>query len=93
MVRLVVLADSILFLMLLYEVYWIRYFRSSKTMADFYKSLLGISVPGATLPVVAFFLLGVYGRNPYLILAVIILGIGHTGIHLAHWREMQDKKN
>lgn len=81
------------FLMLLYEVYWIRYFRSSKTMADFYKSLLGISVPGATLPVVAFFLLGVYGRNLYLILAVIILGIGHTGIHLAHWREMQDKKN
>ena len=26
--------------MILYEVYWIRYFRSDKTMADFYSSLL-----------------------------------------------------
>ncbi|WP_320891876.1 hypothetical protein [Streptococcus hyointestinalis] len=60
-------------------------------MTDFYKSLLGIPVPGATLPVVAFFLLGVYGRNPYLMLAVIILGIGHIGIHLTHWREIKSR--
>ena len=60
---------------------------------DFYRSLLGILVPGATLPVVALFLLGVYGKNPYLMLAVIILGIGHMGIHLTHWREIQDEKS
>ena len=80
-------------LMLIYEVYWIRYFRSAKTMMDFYRSLLGIPVPGATLPVVALFLLGVYGKNPYLMLAVIILGIGHMGIHLTHWREIRDEKS
>lgn len=76
-------------LMLLYEVYWIRYFRSSKTMRDFYSSLLGVPVAGATLPVAAFFLLGIYGRNPLLIVAVIVLGIGHIGIHLGHRKEIQ----
>ncbi|MBO4998016.1 MAG: hypothetical protein J6D02_08465 [Lachnospira sp.] len=76
-------------IMLLYEWYWIRYFRSPKTLKDFYSSLLGVPVAGATLPVVAFFLLGVYGRNPLLIAAVIILGIGHIGIHRNHCREIQ----
>jgi hypothetical protein len=45
--------------MVLYEIYWIRYFRSDKTMKDFYKNLLGIPVAGATLPVIAFFLLAI----------------------------------
>lgn len=75
-------------LMLLYEVYWVRYFKSSKTMRDFYRSLIGVPVAGATLPVAAFFLLGIYGRNPCLIVAVIILGIGHIGIHLGHRKEI-----
>lgn len=44
--------------MVLYEVYWFKYFNSEKTMKDFYSSMLGILVADATLPVVAFFLLG-----------------------------------
>lgn len=76
-------------LMILYEVYWIRYFCSEKTMADFYRSLLGIPVAGATLPVAAFFLLGIYGRNIFLMISVIILGIGHIGIHLGHQKEIR----
>ncbi|MBR6337702.1 MAG: hypothetical protein IKR76_08235 [Ruminococcus sp.] len=76
-------------LMILYEVYWIRYFKSEKTMADMYSSILGIPVAGATLPVMAFFLLGIYGRNIPLIISVIILGIGHIGIHLAHKNEIK----
>ncbi|MBU3803647.1 MAG: hypothetical protein H9872_02655 [Candidatus Cellulosilyticum pullistercoris] len=75
-------------LMILYEIYWIRYFKSNKTMKDFYSSLLGVPVAGATLPVVAFFLLGIYGKNIFLILSVIILGIGHIGIHLNHLKEI-----
>lgn len=71
-------------LMILYECYWIRYFRSSKTMKDFYRSILGIPVAGASLPVCAFFLLGVYGKNLLLLIAVVILGIGHIGIHMCH---------
>lgn len=75
-------------MMILYEAYWIRYFRSEKTMKDFYSSLLGIPVAGATLPVAAFLLLSIYGRNPFLLTAVVILGIGHIGIHLNHRKEI-----
>lgn len=77
-----------LIIMLLYECYWFRYFKSPKTLQDFYSSILGIPVAGATLPVVAFFLLGIYGKNPFLIIATIILGIGHIGIHIGHYREI-----
>lgn len=77
-------------LMILYEVYWVRYFRSSKTMADFYSSLLGIPVAGATLPVAAFLLLGIYGKNPIMLVSVVILGIGHIGIHLNHKKEIRE---
>ncbi len=50
-------------------------------MGDFYSSLLGVPVAGATLPVAAFFLLAIYGRNIFLVLAGMILGVGHIGIH------------
>lgn len=76
-------------LMLLYEVYWIRYFRSDRTMRDMYRSLLGIPVAGAVLPVAAFLLLGIYGKNIFLILATLVLGIGHIGIHMNHKKEME----
>lgn len=74
-------------LLILYEIYWIRYFRSDKEMLDQYRSLLGIPVAGATLPVAAFLLLGIYGKNIFLILATIVLGIGHIGIHICHRKE------
>ena len=54
----VVLVASFL-CMILYEIFWVRYFKSAKTMKDFYKGLFGIPVAGATLPVVSFFLLGI----------------------------------
>ncbi len=73
--------------MVLYEIYWIRYFRSEKTMADFYSSLLGVPVAGATLPVAGFFFLALYGKSIFLLLSVLVLGIGHIGIHLGHRKE------
>jgi hypothetical protein len=75
--------------MIPYEVFWTRYFRSEKTMKDFYSSILGIPVAGATLPVLAFLLLAIYGKNIILGIAVVILGIGHIGIHLMHRREIE----
>ena len=81
-----------LFCMVLYEVFWIRYFKSEKTMKDFYRGILGIPVAGATLPVVAFFLLGVYGGNSIMTMGSIILGIGHIGIHLQHRKEVYGPK-
>ncbi|MBO4901332.1 MAG: alpha/beta hydrolase [Lachnospiraceae bacterium] len=74
--------------MALYEIFWIRYFKSEKTMKDFYRGILGIPVAGASLPVVAFFLLGIYGGNILMIIGSVILGIGHIGIHLQHRKEV-----
>ena len=68
---------------------YIRYFRSEKTMKDFYSGILGIPVTGATLPVLAFCLMAIYGKNILLGVAVIILGIGHIGIHLMHKKEIE----
>lgn len=79
-------------LMLLYEAWWMRYFRSEKTLADFYSGICGIPVAGATLPVCAFFLLGVYGKVIWMLIAVTILGIGHVGIHLQHRKELDGGK-
>lgn len=76
------------FLMVLYEVWWIRYFRSERRLEDFYSSLLGIPLAGATLPVMAFLLLGIYGKVIWMLIAGIILGIGHIGIHLQHYRNI-----
>lgn len=76
-------------LMALYEVWWVRYFRSERKLADFYSSLFGIPLAGATLPVAAFFMLGIYGKVIWMLLAVIILGIGHIGIHIGHKKELE----
>lgn len=76
-------------LMLMYEGWWIRYFRSGRRMADFYSSFCGMPVAGATLPVAAFFLLALYGKVIWPVIAVIILGIGHIGIHLQHLRDVR----
>lgn len=74
-------------LMVMYECWWFRYFNSPKHMTDFYSSFAGIPVAGATLPVLAFFLLGLYGKVIWLPIAVVILGIGHIGIHIQHRKE------
>ena len=71
-------------LMILYEIWWIRYFANPHNKENFYRSFYGIPVPGATLPVVAFILLGVYGKVIWLVLSSVLLGIGHIGIHLQH---------
>ena len=76
-------------IMILYEIAWIRYFKSNKTMKDMYKSIIGIPVPIASLPVVAFFLLGIYGKNILVIISSIIMSIGHIGIHLNHYKEVK----
>ena len=80
-------------IMILYEIYWIRYFKSEKTMKDMYSSLFKIPLPGATLPIIAFLLLGVSCKNTILLLATILLGIGHIGIHFQHQKEIEINNN
>jgi len=69
-------------LMILYEIAWFKYFKSEHKIENFYNEFYKIPVPLATLPVLAFLLLGVYGKVIWLILSAIILGIGHIGIHI-----------
>ncbi len=76
-------------LMAMYELWWIRYFRSERKMADFYSSFLGVPLAGASLPVLSFFLLGIYGKVIWLAVAAVILGIGHIGIHMQHRMELK----
>ena len=87
----VVLVASFL-CMILYEIFWVRYFKSAKTMKDFYKGLFGIPVADATLPVVSLVLLGIYGGNILMIIGAVILGAGHIGIHLQHRKEVYGPK-
>ncbi|MBT2658108.1 hypothetical protein J7E81_23190 [Bacillus sp. ISL-18] len=71
-------------LMILYEISWLRYFIGEHTEKNFYRSFYGIPVPGASLPVMAFLLLGIYGKVIWLIATAVIIGIGHIGIHIQH---------
>jgi len=49
-------------LLILYEICWVRYFMNEPTTENFYRSFYGIPVPLASLPVIAFLLLGIYGK-------------------------------
>ena len=75
-------------LMTMYELWWVRYFRSERKLSDFYSSFLGIPLAESTLPVISFFLLDIYGRVIWLLIAATILGIGHIGIHIQHRKEL-----
>lgn len=75
-------------LMTMYELWWIRYFRSERRLADFYSDFFGVPLAGSTLPVIAFFILGIYGRVVWMLIATVVLGIGHIGIHMQHKREL-----
>ena len=76
------------FCMALYEGFWLRYFLRGHSLGDFYGSFCGIPVAGATLPVLAAICLGLYGQSLWFVLAALILGIGHIGIHLQHKKEL-----
>lgn len=76
--------------MAMYELWWIRYFRSERKLSNFYSDFFFVPLAGATLPVLAFFLLGVYGKVGCMLFATTILGIGHIGIHMQHRRMLQN---
>ena len=75
-------------LLIMYEAWWMRYFRSEQKLSDFYSSFLGIPLAGATLPVIAFFMLVIYGKVLCMLIATLILGIGHIGIHIQHKKNL-----
>lgn len=76
-------------IMLLYEMNWIRYFKGEHTLKSFYGSFCGFPVAGASLPIMAFLLLSIYGKVIWLSVSVIVLGVGHIGIHLQHLKAIK----
>jgi hypothetical protein len=76
-------------IMFLYEVNWIRYFKGEHTLKSFYGSFCGFPVAGASLPIIAFLLLSIYGKVIWLTVSVITLGVGHIGIHLQHLKAIK----
>jgi len=78
--------------MVLYECWWIRYFHSGKHLEDFYSPFLGIPVAGASLPVAALLLLGIYSKVFWVLLAAVILAPGHIGVHLQHAKKLKTSR-
>lgn len=70
-------------LMIVYEIAWLRYF-VKPSIRTFYGRLFFVPIPLASMPVFAFLFLGIYGKVIWLIFSVILLGIGHIGIHIQH---------
>lgn len=50
-----------------------------------------LEFPRILLLVVSFLMLGLYGRNMWMILLVLILGGGHIGIHREHYKEAENE--
>lgn len=80
----------VIYMFAVYEGYWIQYFRSPKEMKDMYTSYFGVPLAGAVAPVIAAFIMGIYGNNYLLVVSSIILGIGHIGIHYGHYKEVNE---
>lgn len=80
-------------IMVIYEICWLRYFKEP-TLKNIYGKFLCIPLPLATLPVLAFFILGIYGKVIWLLLSAIVIGIGHIGIHYQHHKTiMKDNRS
>lgn len=79
-----------LLLLLVPNLLWTRYKPAGYTPAGencvlaAFERVGEVSTVGTSLPVAAFFLLGIYGRVVWLMLSAVILGVGHIGIHLQH---------
>lgn len=74
-------------LMVFYEIAWLRYFMKP-SLKTFYGRLFFVPIPLASMPVFAFLFLGIYGKVIWLIVSVILFGIGHLGIHIQHSRSV-----
>ncbi len=57
---------------------------TTKSIARYNKISESPTLAGASLSVLAVLCISIYGKNPFLTLASIILGIGHIGIHLQY---------
>lgn len=75
--------------MIMYECWWIRYFKSKNKKQDFYSNFIGIPLPGAVLPIISFLFLGIYGKSIIFIIITIVFAISHIGLHINNKKNMK----
>lgn len=64
----------------LYYAGWVRYLVKGRDEALIYRSILGLPLPMAVLPVTYFFAAGVLLESIWLALAAVVLGVGHISV-------------
>lgn len=79
--------------MVLYEIWWYRYFKSRRRAEDLLSGMFSVPVAGASLPAIALALLAIYGKSLHVMLFVIPFAVGHIKIFLQHKKELEDKES
>jgi hypothetical protein len=73
----------------LYYATWIRYLVLGREEALFNRSLLGIPLPMAVMPVIYFLSASVLLGSVWLMLAAVMLGVGHISVTWLHSRNRE----
>jgi len=72
----------------LYYAGWIRYLVLGRAEELFYRSLLGVPLPMAVLPVIYFLSASIMLGSVWLMLATAVLAIGHISVSWLHCRRI-----
>lgn len=73
----------------LYYAGWIRYLAPGRIEELLYRSLLGIPLPMAVMPVIYFLSASVLLGSIWLMLAAVMLGVGHISVAWLHSRSSE----
>jgi len=73
----------------LYYAGWIRYLVLGRAEELFYRSLLGTPLPMAVMPVIYFLSASVLLGSVWLMLAAVMLGMGHISVTWLHSRNIE----
>jgi hypothetical protein len=87
----------LLFLMImvitLYYAGWLRYLLGGRAEVLFYRSMLGIPLPMAVMPVVYFLLAAAWLNSIWLLISALILGVGHITVTLRNFQKQAPVHN
>ena len=76
--------------LIIYNAGWTRYLVKGRSEVLFYKSMLGIPLPMAILPVIYFISASVLLGSYWLMMSSILLGIGHITISTQNFRSIEN---
>ncbi len=77
------------FALVVYYAGWIRYIVEGRSEGLFYKSMLGVQLPMAVMPVVYFISASILFGSGWLMLSSILLGVGHITVSWQHSRGVE----